>query len=56
MSEQKATAELTDEEIVGLQESGAGGDHGGPPRRAKAFWPSAKRLLGLFRVGALPLR
>ncbi|WP_067190376.1 ABC transporter ATP-binding protein [Micrococcus lylae] len=55
MSEKKATAELTDEEIVGLQESGAGGDHGGPPRRAKAFWPSAKRLLGLFRTERLGL-
>ena len=55
MSEKKATAELTDEEIVGLQESGAAGDHGGPPRRAKAFWPSAKRLLGLFRTERLGL-
>ncbi|SJN36161.1 Lipid A export ATP-binding/permease protein MsbA [Micrococcus lylae] len=55
MSEKKATAELTDGEIVGLQESGAGGDHGGPPRRAKAFWPSAKRLLGLFRTERLGL-
>ncbi|MDY6055019.1 ABC transporter ATP-binding protein [Micrococcus sp.] len=41
--------QLTDAEIVELQESGAGGDWGGgPSRRAKAFWPSAKRLLGLF--------
>ena len=53
MSEQKATAELTDEEFLQFQESGAGGDdfHGeGPTRRAKAFWPSAQRLLGLFRT------
>ena len=51
MSEQKATAELTDEEIVELQESGSGDDWGGgPARKAKAFWPSAARLLGLFRT------
>ncbi|XNY99893.1 ABC transporter ATP-binding protein [Micrococcus luteus] len=51
MSEQKATAELTDEEIVELQESGSGDDWGGgPARKAKAFWPSATRLLGLFRT------
>ena len=51
MSEQKAKTELTDEEIVELQESGAGDDWGdGPARKAKAFWPSAKRLLGLFRT------
>ncbi|UBH25130.1 ABC transporter ATP-binding protein/permease [Micrococcus porci] len=46
MSEQ-----LTDQEIVELQESGATDEWGGGPgRKAKAFWPSAKRLLGLFRT------
>ncbi|MGC5049094.1 ABC transporter ATP-binding protein [Micrococcus porci] len=46
MSEQ-----LTDQEIAELQESGATDEWGGGPgRKAKAFWPSAKRLLGLFRT------
>lgn len=52
----RAEALLSDEEIVDLQESGAGGHHGGgPTRKAKAFWPSAKRLLGLFRTERLGL-
>ena len=42
---------LTDEEILEIQEQGATDDWGGgPARKAKAFWPSAKRLLGLFRT------
>lgn len=46
MSEQ-----LSDEEILAIQESGATDGHGGgPARKAKAFWPTARRLLGLFRA------
>ncbi|MCS6710958.1 ABC transporter ATP-binding protein [Brachybacterium sp. EF45031] len=41
---------LSDEEILAIQESGATDEWGGGPgRRAKAFWPSARRMLGLFR-------
>lgn len=41
---------LTDQEIEELQDSVDMGDWGdaAPPRKAKAFWPSAIRLLGLF--------
>ncbi|QCU79097.1 ABC transporter ATP-binding protein [Citricoccus sp. SGAir0253] len=41
---------LSDEEITELQDSvGSTGHHGqGAPRRAKAFWPSARRLLAAF--------
>ena len=43
------SAELTDAEIADIHESGATDEWGGGPgRKAKAFWPSAKRLLGLF--------
>ena len=46
MSEQ-----LTDAELAELQEAGVTDEWGGGPgRRAKAFWPSARRLLGLFRA------
>ena len=45
------SAELTDAEIADIHESGATDEWGGGPgRKAKAFWPSAKRLLGLFRA------
>lgn len=47
---------LTDEEILEIQEQGATDDWGGgPARKAKAFWPSAKRLMGLFRTEKLGL-
>ncbi len=47
---------LTDEEILEIQEQGATDDWGGgPARKAKAFWPSAKRLLSLFRTEKLGL-
>jgi len=47
---------LTDEEILEIQEQGATDDWGGgPARRAKAFWPSAKRLMSLFRTEKLGL-
>ena len=43
------SAELTDAEIADIHESGATDEWGGGPgRKAKAFWPSAQRLLGLF--------
>ncbi|WP_415783792.1 ABC transporter ATP-binding protein, partial [Micrococcus flavus] len=46
MSEQ-----LTDAELAELQEAGVTDEWGGGPgRKAKAFWPSARRLLGLFRA------
>ena len=45
---------LTDEEILEIQEQGATDDWGGgPARKAKAFWPSAKRLMSLFRTEKL---
>lgn len=45
------SAELTDAEIADIQEAGAAEEWGeAPNRRAKAFWPSALRLLGLFRA------
>ena len=57
MSQEKDAAQLSDEEIFELQQSGAADDFygGGPARKAKAFWPSAKRLLGLFRAERLGL-
>ena len=46
MSEQ-----LTDAELAELQEAGVADEWGGGPgRKAKAFWPSARRLLGLFQA------
>ncbi|WP_248115739.1 MULTISPECIES: ABC transporter ATP-binding protein [unclassified Micrococcus] len=47
---------LTDEEILEIQEQGATDDWGGgPARKAKAFLPSAKRLMSLFRTEKLGL-
>ena len=47
---------LRDEEILEIQEQGATDDWGGgPARKAKAFWPSAKRLMSLFRTEKLGL-
>ena len=47
---------LTDEEILEIQEQGATDNWGGgPARKAKAFWPSAKRLMSLFRTEKLGL-
>ncbi|MCV7718424.1 ABC transporter ATP-binding protein/permease [Micrococcus luteus] len=47
---------LTDEEILEIQEQGATDEWGGgPARKAKAFWPSAKRLMSLFRTEKLGL-
>ena len=46
---QGEVGELTDAEIAAFQEAGVTDEWGeGPPRKAKAFWPSAMRLLGLF--------
>ena len=47
MSEQ--TTELSDEQLTEYEEKMAGDDYSGKaPRKAKNFWPSAKRLLGLL--------
>ena len=50
-------ATLSEEEISELQEHAGGGSWGesGPPRKAKAFWPSAIRLLSLFNTERLPM-
>lgn len=46
---EQLTEELTEDELLELESHGGGGHHGGlPNRKAKHFWPSAKRLLGLF--------
>jgi len=45
------SAELTDAETADVHEAGAAEEWSeAPNRRAKAFWPSALRLLGLFRA------
>lgn len=47
MSEQMT--ELSDEQLAEYEEKMAGDDYSGKaPRKAKNFWPSAKRLLGLL--------
>lgn len=47
----RAEEHLSDQEILAIQESGATDEWGGgPARRAKAFWPSAMRMMGLFRT------
>ncbi|MCK6091173.1 ABC transporter ATP-binding protein [Micrococcus endophyticus] len=46
---QGEVGELTDAEIAAFQEAGVTDEWGGgPARKAKAFWPSAMRLMGLF--------
>ena len=43
------TTDLTEEEIAQFQEQGVTDEWGGgAPRKAKAFWPSAKRLFATF--------
>ncbi|MGO1181640.1 MAG: ABC transporter ATP-binding protein [Micrococcaceae bacterium] len=51
-----ATVELSEEEILQMQDSISNdwGD-GAAPRRAKAFWPTAKRLMGEFRTEKIGL-
>ena len=42
-------SEMTDEQLAEYEEKMAGDDYSSSaPRRAKQFWPSAKRLLGLL--------
>ena len=50
MSEQRtpATAELTEDEILEMQDSMSGEWGESAPRKAKAFWPSLGRLFGTF--------
>ena len=43
-----AQQDLTDDEIVQMQDSMENEWGGGPPRKAKAFWPSARRLFSTF--------
>ena len=53
---QGEVGELTDAEIAAFQEAGVTDEWGeGPPRKAKAFWPSALRLAGTFREHKLGL-
>lgn len=47
--------ELTEEEILQMQEAMGSDSAGAAPRKAKAFWPTAKRLLGEFRPEKLTL-
>lgn len=54
----ESTQKINEEELLELEAQMAGDDWSGTaPRRAKAFWPSAKRLAGLFSPfkGALVL-
>ena len=42
-------SEMTDEQLAEYEEKMAGDDYSSSaPRKAKQFWPSAKRLLGLL--------
>ena len=54
-AEGTATAELTEAEILEMQDSMSSEWGGGAPRKAKAFWPSALRLAGTFREHKLGL-
>ncbi len=48
-AQDSTTTDLTDEEIAQFQEQGVTDEWGGgAPRKAKAFWPSAKRLFATF--------
>ena len=49
------TAELTESEILEMQDSMSSEWGEGAPRKAKAFWPSALRLAGTFREHKLGL-
>ena len=54
MSDQ--TKELTDEQLADYEEKMAGDNYSNnAPRKAKHFWPSAKRLLGLLAPYKLAL-
>ncbi|HIY23687.1 MAG TPA: ABC transporter ATP-binding protein, partial [Candidatus Brachybacterium merdigallinarum] len=43
-----ATSTLSEDEILEMQDSMSGEWGESAPRKAKAFWPSAKRLMGTF--------
>ena len=49
------TTELTESEILEMQDSISSEWGEGAPRKAKAFWPSALRLAGTFRTHELGL-
>ncbi|WP_010549327.1 ABC transporter ATP-binding protein [Brachybacterium paraconglomeratum] len=49
------TAELTESEILEMQDSMSSEWGEGAPRKAKAFWPSALRLMGTFGTHKLGL-
>ena len=49
------TTELTESEILEMQDSISSEWGEGAPRKAKAFWPSALRLAGTFRTHKLGL-
>ncbi|MGP5322776.1 ABC transporter transmembrane domain-containing protein, partial [Brachybacterium paraconglomeratum] len=49
------TAELTEAEILEMQDSMSSEWGEGAPRKAKAFWPSALRLMGTFGTHKLGL-
>jgi len=49
------SAELTEAEILEMQDSMSSEWGEGAPRKAKAFWPSALRLAGTFRTHKLGL-
>ncbi|WFP16406.1 ABC transporter ATP-binding protein [Citricoccus muralis] len=47
----ESTVELSEEEILQMQDSvSTEWGEGGAPRKAKAFWPTAKRVMGEFRT------
>ena len=54
-AEGTGTAELTESEILEMQDSMSSEWGEGAPRKAKAFWPSALRLAGTFREHKLGL-
>ena len=54
-AEGAGTAELTEAEILEMQDSMSSEWGEGAPRKAKAFWPSALRLAGTFREHKLGL-
>ncbi|WP_141748093.1 ABC transporter ATP-binding protein, partial [Brachybacterium sp. HMSC06H03] len=54
-AEGTGTAELTEAEILEMQDSMSSEWGEGAPRKAKAFWPSALRLMGTFGTQKLGL-
>ena len=48
-------AEVSEQEILEFEDSISRDDFGSAPRKAKAFWPSALRMLGLLASRKLTL-